>query len=178
MRNRPADARRLKHGRHDAMTTRPPAPIQPDPEPITGQEDLGNLREPRQALAQFYRAMNSRDLALLAENWEQSSEIAMDNPLGGIKRGWDEIRAVYERIFRGPARLWVEFHDYTLYESEQVFYAVGRERGRFENGPHTLDLAIRTTRIFRRSADRWRQVHHHGSIEDPAMLAAYQQAVS
>jgi len=84
---------------------------------------------------------------------------------------------VYERIFRGPARLRVEFYDYTLHESDQVFYAVGRERGRFENGPHCLDLAIRTTRIFRRVGGGWRQVHHHGSIEDPALLAAYQQAV-
>jgi hypothetical protein len=55
---------------------------------------------------QFYRALNSRDRALRAENWEQSADIAMDNPLGGIKRGWSEIREVYERIFRDPARLW------------------------------------------------------------------------
>jgi len=122
------------------MTNPPSTPARLIGEPITGREDLGDVREPRQALAQFYRALNSRDLVLLAENWEQSSDAAMDNPLGGIKRGWDEIRAVYERIFRGPARL-------------------------------------RTTRIFRRAGDGWRQVHHHGSIEDPALLAAYQQAV-
>ena len=170
MRNRPRHSRPLKLG---SMTT----PARLIGEPITGREDLGEVRDPRQALAQFYCALNSRDLTLMAENWEQSSDAAMDNPLGGIKRGWDEIRAVYERIFRGPARLRVEFYDYTLHESDQVFYAVGRERGRFENGPHSLDLAIRTTRIFRRAGDGWRQVHHHGSIEDPALLAAYQQAV-
>jgi SnoaL-like protein len=54
---------------------------------------------------------------------------------------------------------------------------VGRERGRFERGPVGLDLAIRTTRIFRRAGGRWRQVHHHGSIEDPTLLGAYRQAV-
>jgi hypothetical protein len=37
--------------------------------PITGDEDLGGL-------------------ALMADNWEQSAEAAMDNPLGGISRGW------------------------------------------------------------------------------------------
>ena len=84
---------------------------------------------------------------------------------------------MYERIFRGPGRLWVEFHDYTLHESGDIFYAVGRERGKLENGPVSLDLAIRTTRIFRRAGAGWRQIHHHGSIEDPALLAAYQQAV-
>jgi hypothetical protein len=37
-------------------------------------------------------------------------------------------------------------------------------------------LQIRTTRIFA-YAGTWVQVHHHGSIDDPAALAAYQQAV-
>jgi ketosteroid isomerase-like protein len=146
--------------------------------PITGGEDPGDLSRPEQALAQFYRALNTRDLTLLAESWEPSNEVAMDNPLGGIARGWEEIRAVYERIFRGPARLSVEFYDYTLHISDSLFYAVGRERGRFESGPVSLDLAIRTTRIFRRAGRGWRQVHHHGSIEDPALLAAYQRAAA
>jgi len=32
-----------------------------------------------------------------------SDEIAMDNPLGGIKCYWSEIQPVDERIFNGPA---------------------------------------------------------------------------
>jgi ketosteroid isomerase-like protein len=145
--------------------------------PITGREDLDGLNEPIQALAQFYRAFNGRDLALMAENWEDSESIAMDNPLGGIKRGWVEIRSVYERIFTGAARAQVEFYDYTLHVIGDVFYAVGRERGVFESGGKKLDLAIRTTRIFGRTGSRWRQVHHHGSIDDPSLLGAYQEAV-
>jgi ketosteroid isomerase-like protein len=145
--------------------------------PITGREAPGERNEPIAALAQFYRAFNGRDLALMAENWDNSEDVAMDNPLGGIKRGWAEIRSVYERIFTGAARVQVEFHDYTLHVDGNVFYAVGRERGAFESGGKKLDLAIRTTRIFRHTGGRWRQVHHHGSIDDPALLAAYQDAV-
>ena len=40
-----------------------------------------------------------------------------------------------------------------------------------------LELAIRTTRIFRWTNERWRQIHHHGSIDNPDVLAHYQQAV-
>jgi hypothetical protein len=41
-----------------------------------------------------------------------------------------------------------------------------------------LQLAIRTSRLFRRApGDRWHQVHHHGSIDDPQLLADYQAAV-
>ena len=155
---------------------------QPIQTPIIGREDLGDLSRPEQALAQFYRGLNGRDLALLAENWEPSDDAAMDNPLGGIARGWPAIRALYERLFASDGRLWVEFHDYTIHGSDSLFYAVGRERGRFERSPAGLDLAIRTTRIFRRGGrrvgGRWRQVHHHGSIEDPALLGAYRQAVT
>lgn len=145
--------------------------------PITGQEDVGNPSDPVQALVQFYRAFNERDLVLMAQNWDDSDDAAMDNPLGGIKRGWSEIRPVYERIFRGPGRVRVEFHDYTLHAGGDLFYAVGRERGILESSGARLELAIRTSRIFRRVDERWRQVHHHGSIEDPDLLRAYQEAV-
>jgi len=70
---------------------------------ITGHEIQGDLSSPYQALVQFYRAFNSKDMEMMAENWARSDEIAMDNPLGGIKRGWEEIQQVYERIFNGPA---------------------------------------------------------------------------
>lgn len=150
----------------------------PIAEPITGLEDLGDLSRPEQAVAQFYRAFNGRDLPGLAESWEQSGEAVMDNPVGGIARGWEAIRSIYERLFAGDARLYVEFHDYTIHGSASMFYAVGRERGRFERGPVALDLAIRTTRVFRSVDGRWRQIHHHGSIEDPALLGAYRDAVA
>jgi len=64
-------------------------------EAITGKEEQGSLSSPYQALVQFYCAFNSGDMQMMSENWAQSDEIAMDNPLGGIKRGWGEIQSVY-----------------------------------------------------------------------------------
>jgi SnoaL-like protein len=148
------------------------------PDPITGNEDLRDLTHPRHALTQFYRAFNTRDIVLMRENWCPSDEISMDNPLGGIKRGWPEIRRVYDRLFSGPAAVTVEFHNYTLHLAGELFYAVGRERGRFLGPTTAFDLAFRTTRIFRLYETRWRQVHHHGSIDDPALLDRYQFALN
>ncbi|MBV9743896.1 MAG: hypothetical protein JO099_09035 [Acidobacteriia bacterium] len=54
---------------------------------------------------------------------------------------------VYQRIFEGPSRVTVEFHDYTLHQFGDVFYAVGRERGSLDGQAEPLELAIRTTRI-------------------------------
>ena|SRR5437868_3260739 len=145
---------------------------------INGADNLTDTRQPYGALQQFYRALNTRDRELMARNWDSSEDAAMDNPLGGIKRGWNEIASVYERLFSANAEFHFEFYDYSLHLSENIFYVVGRERGRFSKNWKTLDLAIRTTRIFRKADDgNWRQVHHHGSIEDPQLLAEYQQAV-
>lgn len=145
--------------------------------PITGNESKQDLAEPIRALSDFYEAFNNRDLTKMVNNWAQTEEIAMDNPVGGIKRGWEEVRAVYERIFNGKASVYVEFHDYTIHQHGEMFYAVGREQGEFRVGETVFNLAIRTSRIFRLIDGQWRQVHHHGSIDEPELLARYQQAV-
>ena len=152
--------------------------MKPAQEAITGKEGQGNLSTPYQVLAQFYCPFNPGDIKMMSENWWQSEEIAMDNPLGGIKRGWAEIQPVYERIFNGPAEIYVEYYDYTLHQTAEMFYTVGRERGYFRLGGEEITLIIRTSRIFRRINGRWKQSHHHGSIEDPQLLARYQAAVS
>ena len=77
--------------------------MKPIQNPITGNEDLGDLSQPEQALAQFYRAFNTRDLKMMDENFAHSDEVAIDNPLGGIRRGADEPHKMYEGVFRSPA---------------------------------------------------------------------------
>jgi ketosteroid isomerase-like protein len=151
--------------------------MQPIQVPITGTEEISDTTQPTSALVQFYRAFNTRDLRMMAENWEQSEDIAMDNPLGGIKRGWQEIKAVYEHLFSGSAKVYVEYHDYTIHQASEIFYVVGRERGYFRLGEHEVKLAIRTSRIFKKIDGAWKQVHHHGSIDAPELLARYQAAV-
>jgi hypothetical protein len=145
--------------------------------PITGKEPRTDQSLPYTALVQFYFAFNNQDLEAMQLNWHQSDESVMDNPLGGIKRGWQEIRPVYEQIFQGLAKVYVEFYDYSIRGDSAIFYAIGRERGYFAQGEIKLDLAIRTTRIYRRIGQVWQQVHHHGSIEDPGLLERYQAAV-
>lgn len=156
------------------------------PEVITGQERWQDDHSPVASLIEFYRAFNNRDLERMANNWSASAQAVMSNPLGGIKRGWSDIAAVYARIFNGPAQVYVEFYDYSLSVTEQMFCAIGRERGYVQWETQRIELAIRTTRIYRydggyaaqRTPGRWRQVHHHGSIDDAALLARYQAAVA
>lgn len=83
----------------------------PQQTPITGKEVRKGLSASVRALVEFYDAFNSRDIVKLSENWAQTWDIAMANPLGGITRGRAGIKAVYERIFSGPVRVYVELYN-------------------------------------------------------------------
>lgn len=145
--------------------------------PITGSELIENGAKPITALVGFYRAFNTRDLKLMSTNWENSDEASMTNPLGGVRRGWESIQEVYSKIFTGRAEVYVEFYDYTIHHAGIMFCAVGRERGHLRLNGKQVDLAIRTSRFYRMDCGKWHQIHHHGSIDDPALLAEYQSAV-
>lgn len=144
---------------------------------ITGRDRPDVVATPIDALREHYHAINHRDLAVLRASWLDSDEVSMRDPVGGIQRGWAAVAAEYERIFGGTAQVHVELHEFTIHEHGDVFWAVGSERGWFKAGDTRLDLAIRRTRVFRRVGGRWRQVHDHGSIEIPELLARYQAAV-
>jgi hypothetical protein len=141
---------------------------------ITGDEVSTSEVAPYAALVNFYRAFNKRNFALMQDNWLQNEEASMANPLGGIKRGWNEIKSVYEKIFLGEAKVYVEFYNYSIHVAEGMFVAVGRERGSLTIQDETVDLAIRTSRTYRMENGQWKQLHHHGSMDNAALLAQYQ----
>ena len=136
------------------------------------------LEGARAALECFYFAFNQRSQDALEAVWAQGPLISLNNPLGGIMRGLDDVLALYQRIFGGPAQVWVEFHDAVEYVGQDTVVFAGRERGEFTHDGRTIPLAIRTSRVFQYFGGLgWRQVHHHGSIDDPEALAQYQRAV-
>ncbi len=133
----------------------------------------------RMLMESFYYAFNHRDLTVLKQVWAEHDLIQLNNPLGGILRRYEPIAALYSRIFSGAASVWVELDDIVEFETENMIVFAGREHGEFTLNNQTIALTIRTSRIVQWfGADvGWRQVHHHGSIDDPQLLEAYQQAV-
>ncbi|MDQ6825702.1 MAG: nuclear transport factor 2 family protein [Candidatus Eremiobacteraeota bacterium] len=112
--------------------------------------------------------------------WVNEPYAQLNNPLGGVKRGLPAIMEVYDRIFNGPARAWVEFYDIVEFRTDACVVLAGRERGEVVTRSGSVPLDIRTTRVFVYSSEAggWRQIHHHGSIDDLALLDAYRIAVS
>ena len=133
----------------------------------------------RNLVESFYYAFNHQDLAVFKVVWATHSLIQLNNPLGGILRGDKLITALYERVFSGPASVWVELSDIVEFKAEGMVVFAGRETGEFKVNGHTIMLSIRTSRVIQWFGTEigWKQVHHHGSIDDPKTLAEYQQAV-
>ena len=130
------------------------------------------------ALESFYYALNNRDADALARVWSDNDLVQLNNPLGGILRGRTAIVELYQRVFDSPAKLEVTFGDIVEYLGPNHAVFAGRETGTFTAPDGTrVPLSIRTTRYFGHLDGRWGQLHHHGSIDDPDALRAYQRAV-
>ncbi len=127
------------------------------------------------ALETFYYALNGRDLTVFKAIWYDDRLVQLDS----IVRGLEPITSLYEAIFNGPVRVEAELGDVVQYASNDVVVFAGRERGAYEHEGAREPLHIRTSRIFGYASHQraWRQIHHHGSIDDAEALAAYQQAV-
>jgi ketosteroid isomerase-like protein len=128
------------------------------------------------ALESFYYALNNRDLDVLTAVWSQHELAQLNNPVGGILRSGPAVTDLYRRIFDGGMALSVTFTDAATYWWADSVVFAGREIGSYNDGAR-VPLAIRTTRVFGYDG-RWRQVHHHGSIDRPDELAAYQRAAT
>jgi hypothetical protein len=131
------------------------------------------------ALETFYYALNHADIEVLTSTWSRDPLAQINNPLGGILRSGEAVAELYRKIFAGRLRVQVTFTDAATYRWPGVAVFAGRESGHYHDTSGQLaPLKIRTTRIFGydTALGRWLQFHHHGSIEDPGALRAYQQA--
>ncbi len=131
-------------------------------------------------LESFYYAFNHRDIGVLSRLWLDQPQVQLNNPLGGMVSGKPAITRLYEKIFTGPADVWVTFTHIAVFETTTVITFAGEEIGEFRQSGTQLSLRIRTTRIlsYDEQACCWGLVHHHGSIDDPILLAQYQSAIN
>ncbi len=144
-------------------------------EAVTGKEEQF-FSDEHKALVEFYKAFNTQDIDLMEKNWNVDEGV-MDNPLGGILRGWENIQEVYKKIFFGEAEVYVEFYDYSIHKQGAIFFAAGRERGYILKNGKKIELDIRTSRIYGKENGNYKQLHHHGSITDAKLLDTYQKLV-
>jgi len=131
-------------------------------------------------LETFYYAFNHRDAEILNKIWLNDDLVQLNNPLGGIIYGVNAINDLYNKIFTGKTSVWVSFGNINVFDSEHSVTFAGVETGMFTKNEESIDLLIRTTRVFvyNNTVARWYLMHHHGSIDNPLLLEKYQQAVT
>ena len=158
---------------HDIINGQQPDKIESINPAAQCNSDQGDITM-HAALNDFYAAFNQRDVDKSVLNWAQHEKVVMCNPMGGIRRGISSIREGYQTIMQGSTRVYVEFYDYELVESDDISYVAGRERGYARRDDTQFELDIRTSRIYQRIDGYWRQIHHHGSMTDAKALQQYQ----
>ena len=129
------------------------------------------------ALETFYYSFNNKNIDTFKQVWVQHDLIQLNNPVGGIMRGINDISKLYSNIFQGNAEVWVEFYDIVKFTFENCVVFAGREQGQFVKNDQNIELQIRTTRFFAYVEGKWGQIHHHGSIDSPDLLTKYQHAI-
>jgi hypothetical protein len=144
-------------------------------------EQSGNqgIEGARALMESFYYAFNQRDLGAFKRIWAHSDFIQLNNPLGVMLRGAESITHLYEKLLRSNVSVWVELSNIVEYQTSEMVVFAGRETGEFTQDGVSIPLSIRTSRVVQwiKSESCWRQVHHHGSIDDPRLLSIYQTAV-
>jgi len=99
----------------------------------------------------------------------QRPDATLANPFGGVARGWDEITVHVDRAasyYQDGAV--VEIETIASDHSVDMGYAIEIERLRacIGGGEVFVDVALRTTTVYRREEGGWTLVHRHA---DPAV---------
>lgn len=117
---------------------------------------------PGDAAAAFYQAFEARDVDAMMATWADDEDIVCVHPGGARLVGYAAVRAGWEQLFAGDARLRFRLDQIVAIETvglamqsavEHVFAARdGRERG-----------VAHCTNVFMRTPSGWRIVMHHAS---------------
>ena len=111
----------------------------------------------------FYDAFSNQDLTGMNRVWSQGNMSICIHPGGKVLQGWEEVKVSWEQIFRNTKSLEIDVEIITVEVTDEIAYVMVLEsvlqsvRGRKNKG---VSLA---TNIFRKMAQKWYLVHHHGS---------------
>lgn len=105
------------------------------------------------ALDAFIRRMRQLPQKFRLSNLMPSG-FSMDNPIGGIRRGWSAIRDGYAKLFGGNVTVTVTFYDSSSQGGDDWHLFVGREKGTCETPSATLDFALPNNALVHESKRR------------------------
>jgi ketosteroid isomerase-like protein len=123
-------------------------------------EETQNILEVNEA---FYRAFEKKDITLMNQTWWQGQGSICIHPGGNIIRGWDNIRSSWEKIFQNTDYLEINTEIVTTEADHAVAYVIVVENVMQVRQGRKLEGESLATNTFRKMAQKWYLVHHHGS---------------
>jgi ketosteroid isomerase-like protein len=117
---------------------------------------------PTDAALAFYQAFEAKDLDAMMSTWAEDEEIVCVHPGGARMVGYDAVRAGWEQIFAGDARLSFRLEDVISIETVGLAMQSGVEQITLGKEGAAQGTAI-ATNVFLRTPSGWRMVMHHAS---------------
>lgn len=117
---------------------------------------------PTDAAIAFYQAFEAKDIDAMMSTWAEDEEIVCVHPGGARMVGYDAVRAGWEHLFAGDARLSFRLEDVLSIETVGLAMqsAVEHITLGIDGSAHGTAIA---TNVFLRTPSGWRMVMHHGS---------------
>jgi ketosteroid isomerase-like protein len=121
----------------------------------------------------FYRAFAALDLAAMDAVWAHDGACTCLHPGWPLCAGWAEVRASWATIFSNTASMRFEVVDERVDVQGGMAWVVCVERihSRAPAGEAMVGAVV-ATNVFRREAEGWKVVHHHGSPHVPRRTQA------
>ena len=111
----------------------------------------------------FYRAFESLDLKRMESVWATDQEIQCGHPGWRILRGWKLVMESWRQIFENTPQIRFMLTDLSVEVRGELAWVTLYENLNSSLEGQNVAATILTTNIFRKGADGWRMIHHHGS---------------
>ncbi len=111
----------------------------------------------------FYRSFEKRDIKKMSQVWWQGATSTCIHPGGNVLQGWDVIFSSWETIFKNTDYLEIDTEPINIELGQDIAYIVLIEKVIQINRGRRLEAESIATNSFRKMAQKWYLVHHHGS---------------
>ena len=129
------------------------------------------LTSPQDAAIAFYQAFEAKDIEAMMLAWAEDEDIVCVHPGGPRLVGYDAVRAGWEQLFAGDAKLSFRLDEIVVIETVGLALQSAIEHVTLGNDPEPRGAAI-ATNVFLRTPSGWRIVVHHASPAPAVAIAA------
>ena len=124
---------------------------------------------PQDAAIAFYQAFEGKDVDAMMATWAEDEDIVCVHPAGPRLVGYEAVRAGWEQLFAGDAKLSFKLDEIVVLETVGMALQSAVEHVSVGDDPKPRGSAI-ATNVLLRTPSGWRLVVHHASPA-PAVVA-------